>query len=46
MHWLNRTVVGIGVASLFSDVGHEIATTVLPLLVVSLGGASAAFRNH
>jgi MFS family permease len=40
--WLNRSVVGIGVASLFSDVGHEMATSVLPLLVVTLGGASAA----
>ena len=24
--WLNRTIVGIGLASLFSDVGHEMAT--------------------
>lgn len=38
--WLNRSVLGIGLASLFSDVGHEIATSVLPLLVVTLGGAS------
>ena len=40
--WLNRSVLGIGVASLCSDVGHEMATSVLPLLVVTLGGASAA----
>jgi MFS family permease len=40
--WLNRSVLGIGVASLLSDVGHEMATSVLPLLVVTLGGASAA----
>ncbi len=40
--WLNRSVLGIGVASLFSDVGHEMATSVLPLLVMTLGGASAA----
>jgi MFS family permease len=40
--WLNRSVLGIGVASLFSDVGHEMATSVLPLLVVTLGGTSAA----
>jgi len=40
--WLNRTVAGVAIASLFSDVGHEIATTVLPSLVASLGGASAA----
>jgi MFS family permease len=42
VRWLNRTVLGIGVASLLSDVGHEMATTVLPLLVVTLGGTSAA----
>jgi MFS family permease len=40
--WLNRTVLGIGAASLFSDVGHEMATTVLPQLVVAVGGTSAA----
>ena len=28
--WLNRTVLGIGLASLFSDWSHEIATAVLP----------------
>ncbi len=39
--WLNRSVLGIGLASLLSDVGHEMATSVLPLLVVTLGGASA-----
>jgi MFS family permease len=41
LRWLNRSVLGIGVASLLSDVGHEMATSVLPLLVVTLGGASA-----
>lgn len=39
---MNPTVLGIGVASLFSDVGHEMATAVLPLLIVTLGGGSAA----
>ncbi len=28
--WLNRAVLDIGLASLFSDWSHEIATTVLP----------------
>jgi len=28
--WLNRTVLGVGLASLFSDWSHEIATAVLP----------------
>lgn len=40
-HWLNRTVLGIGLASLFSDVGHEMATTAMPALLASLGASSA-----
>lgn len=39
--WLNRTVIGIGLASLFSDVGHEMATTAMPALLASLGAGSA-----
>jgi len=39
--WLNRTVLGIGLASLFSDWSHEIVTTVLPLLLANLGGTAA-----
>lgn len=39
--WLNRTVIGIGLASLFSDWAHETATTVLPAFLASLGGAAA-----
>lgn len=39
--WMNPTVVGIGLASLFSDVGHEMATTVLPMLLASLGASPA-----
>ncbi len=38
--WLNRTVVGIGLASLFSDVGHEMATAAMPALLSSLGSSS------
>jgi MFS family permease len=40
--WLNSTVFGIGFASLFSDVGHEMATAALPILLASLGASSAA----
>lgn len=40
-NWLNRTVLGIGLASLFSDVGHEMATTAMPALLASLGVSSA-----
>ena len=39
--WLNCTVLGIGLASLCSDVGHEMATTAMPALLASLGAASA-----
>jgi len=39
--WLNRTVIGIGLASLFSDWSHEIATTVLPAFLASMGVAAA-----
>lgn len=38
--WLNRTVVGIGLASLCSDVGHEMATSAMPALLKSLGAGS------
>jgi MFS family permease len=39
--WLNGTVLGIGLASLLSDWSHEIATTVLPAFLASMGAAAA-----
>ena len=39
--WLNRTVLGIGLASLFSDWSHEIATTVLPAFLAEMGASAA-----
>jgi hypothetical protein len=39
--WLNRTVLGIGVASLLSDWSHEIATTILPAFLATMGVAAA-----
>lgn len=41
--WLSRGVVGIGGASFFADVGHEIPTALLPSLLTSTlhGSASA-----
>ncbi len=39
--WLNRTILGIGLASLFSDWSHEIATTVLPTFLAGIGAATA-----
>src|ERR1051325_3317590 len=38
--WLNRTVLGIGLASLFSDWAHETATTILPAFLASIGAAA------
>jgi MFS family permease len=37
---LNRTVLGIGLASLFSDWSHEIATTVMPAFLAAMGVAA------
>lgn len=39
--WLNRTVLGIGLASLCSDWSHEIATTVLPVFLATIGVGAA-----
>ena len=39
--WLNRTVLGIGLASLLADWSHEIATTILPAFLASMGVAAA-----
>jgi MFS family permease len=41
VRWLNRTVLGIGLASLLSDWSHEIATTILPAFLASMGAAAA-----
>jgi MFS family permease len=38
--WLNRTVLGIGLASLFSDWSHEMATTVMPAFLATMGVAA------
>ena len=40
--WVNRTTLGISLASLLSDVSHELATAVLPAFLVSLGAGPAA----
>lgn len=39
--WLNGTVLGIGLASLFSDWSHEIATKVMPAFLATMGVAAA-----
>lgn len=38
--WLNQTVLGIGLASLFSDWSHEIATATMPAFLATLGVAA------
>ena len=35
--WLNRTVLGVGLTSLFSDWSHETATAVLPAFLAVIG---------
>lgn len=39
--WLNRNILGMGLASLFSDMNHEMATAVLPVFLSSVLGAPA-----
>lgn len=40
-HWLTRTVLGVGLTSLFSDWSHEIATAVLPAFLAAIGAGPA-----
>ncbi len=40
--WLNRSVLGMGLSSLFSDLGHEAATSILPLFLIAIGAPAAA----
>jgi MFS family permease len=40
--WLNRTVLGIALTSLFSDLSHETATSILPMFLAIIGSAPAA----
>ena len=39
--WFNRSTLGAGLASLFSDTSHELATAVLPAVLLSLGAGPA-----
>jgi MFS family permease len=40
--WLTRNVFAIGMLSLFSDMGHELTTAVLPLFLATFGGGATA----
>lgn len=39
--WLNRTVLGVGLASLCSDLSHETVTVLLPGFLASMGASAA-----
>lgn len=41
LRWFNRTVLGIGLASLFSDSSHEMATSLMPAFLATMGVAAA-----
>lgn len=40
--WLNRSVAGMGLTSFFSDASHEMATTVLPGFLATIGAPPSA----
>ena len=42
VRWLNRNVMGMGVTSLLSDWGHEMATAILPAFLAVIGVPAAA----
>ena len=41
-HWINRSTLGLALASLLSDISHELATAVLPAFLIALGGGPLA----
>jgi len=41
VRWLNATVLGIGLASLFSDWSHETATALMPAFLATMGAGAA-----
>src|SRR5579863_2850110 len=40
--WMTRGILGIGLANLFSDWGHEAATSLLPALLALIGAPAVA----
>jgi MFS family permease len=40
--WLNRNVIGMGLTSLLSDAGHEMATAILPAFLTAIGVSASA----
>ena len=39
--WLNKNIIGMGMASFFSDFCHEMATAILPAFLASIGASAA-----
>lgn len=39
--WMNKNVVGMGTASFFNDFCHEMATSILPAFLASIGASAA-----
>jgi MFS family permease len=39
--WLTKSIFGIGLTSLFSDMGHEMTTAILPMFLATIGGTAA-----
>jgi len=39
--WLNKNIIGMGAASFFSDFCHEMATSILPAFLASIGASAA-----
>jgi len=42
LNWLTPTIAGVGLTSLFSDWSHELATSLMPALLASLGAPPLA----
>jgi len=40
-NWLNKNIIAMGLTSFFSDFGHEMATAILPVFLVFVGGSAA-----
>ena len=41
INWLNKNIIAMGLTSFFSDFGHEMATAILPVFLVFVGGSAA-----
>lgn len=39
--WLTRNIAALGIVSFFSDISSEMATAILPIFLVSIGGTAA-----